>query len=98
MNKGIDEEDADVPFQEHVFLDNYLEDFPDIEPIQEFMTLVLNGISKNSYLTLDEKKSIVEWYKEYFLEKEGLIKEALEAERAESEYLNKQSENLNINN
>ena len=87
-----------MPFQDHVFLDSFLEDFPKIEPIQEFMTLVLNGISKNSYLTIDEKKSIIEWYKSYFDEKQGLILEALEAEKQESEYLNKQSENLNINN
>ena len=84
MSLGIDENDANVPFFEHVFLDHHLEEFPDIEPVQEFMTLVLNGLSKNSFLSVDEKKEIVRWYKSYFEEKLDIIKEALEIERSET--------------
>ncbi|RNA33381.1 28S ribosomal mitochondrial [Brachionus plicatilis] len=42
--QDVDESDAQVPFHEHVFLDHYLEEFPQIEPIQNFMTLALNGL------------------------------------------------------
>jgi hypothetical protein len=67
-------------------LDSYLDQFPDIAPVQEFMTLVLNGLSKNSFLSLQEKQDIIGWYKKYFDEKQELILEALNAERQEAEY------------
>ncbi|CAF0818353.1 unnamed protein product [Brachionus calyciflorus] len=76
----IDESDADVPFHEHIFLDHHLEEFPQIEPIQLFMTLALNGLSQNGHLTLNEKKEIINWYKSYFDEKLDIIKEALDTE------------------
>jgi small subunit ribosomal protein S31 len=79
--KDVNASDAQTPFYEHVFLDNYLEEFPQIEPIQQFMTLALNGISQNSFLSLSEKKEIIEWYKDYFNDKLDIIKEALEAEK-----------------
>jgi len=63
-----------------------LDQFPDIAPVQEFMTLVLNGLSKNSFLSLQEKQDIIGWYKKYFDEKQELILEALNAERQEAEY------------
>ena len=53
------------------------------------MTLALNGLSKNGFLSVDEKKAIVEWYKDYFKEKEDLIREALGAEQQEAEYREK---------
>ena len=84
-SQGIDEEQANVPFFDHIFLDHHLEEFPDIEPIQEFMTLVLNGLSKNSYISVEEKKEIIGWYKNYFNEKLDIIKEAQELERMERE-------------
>jgi small subunit ribosomal protein S31 len=79
-------EEAQIPFYEHVFLDSYLDEFPQIEPIQEFMTLALNGLSQNSFLSLNEKKEIIQWYKNYFNEKQDLIKEALLNEEKEAEY------------
>ncbi len=69
-----------MPFYEHVFLDDYLDRFPRIEPIQQFMTLVLNGISQNSFLNLKEKKEIIEWYYNYFNDKLDLINESLQTE------------------
>ncbi|CAF0818332.1 unnamed protein product, partial [Brachionus calyciflorus] len=84
--QGVDESDAGVPFHEHIFLDHYLDEFPQIEPIQQFMMLVLNGISLNSFLTIQEKKDIINWYKTYFTEKLDIINEALEAERLEASY------------
>ena len=50
------------------------------------MSLVLNGLSQNSYLSITEKKDIIQWYKNYFNEKEHLIKEALETEKLDEEY------------
>ena len=67
-------------------MDSYLDQFPDIAPVQEFMTLVLSGLSKNSFLSLQEKQDIIGWYKKYFDEKQELILEALNAERQEAEY------------
>lgn len=84
--KGVDENEAEVSFSDHVFLDSHLEQFPDIAPVQEFMTLVLNGLSKNSFLSVDEKETIIDWYRNYFDEKKDLILEALNAERQEAEY------------
>ena len=63
-----------------------MDQFPDIAPVQEFMTLVLSGLSKNSFLSLQEKQDIIGWYKKYFDEKQELILEALNAERQEAEY------------
>jgi small subunit ribosomal protein S31 len=51
------------------------------------MTLVLNGISQNSFLNIKEKQEIIEWYRSYFEEKKDIINDALEAERMEAEYL-----------
>jgi small subunit ribosomal protein S31 len=81
--QDIDETEAQIPFHEHVFLDSYLEKFPQIEPIQEFMVLALNGLRQNIFLSLNEKKEIIDWYIKYFKEKEELIKEALESEKTE---------------
>jgi dTDP-4-dehydrorhamnose 3,5-epimerase-like enzyme len=44
------------------------------------MTLVLNGLSLNSFLTLNEKKEIINWYKEYFEKKDEIIRLSLENE------------------
>ena len=66
-----------------------MENFPQIEPVQQFMTLVLNGISLNSFLTLNEKKEIIEWYKKYFEEKLDIIKQAIDDEKQEQEYFAK---------
>ena len=84
--QDIDEQEAQIPFHEHVFLDSYLDQFPQIEPIQEFMTLALNGLSQNGFLSLTEKKEIIEWYKQYFNDKEELIRTALDNEKKEAEY------------
>ena len=51
------------------------------------MTLALNGLSKNSFLSLVEKREIIEWYRNFFQLKADLIRQALEAERMEALYL-----------
>uniref|UniRef100_A0A8D0B8R8 Small ribosomal subunit protein mS31 n=1 Tax=Salvator merianae TaxID=96440 RepID=A0A8D0B8R8_SALMN len=65
----------DAEFYEHVFLDKYLVDFPKEGPIRHFMELVTCGLSKNPYLSVKEKVEHIEWFKNYFKEKEELLKE-----------------------
>ncbi|KAH0621923.1 hypothetical protein JD844_023671 [Phrynosoma platyrhinos] len=65
----------DAEFHEHIFLDKYLEYFPKEGPIRHFMELVTCGLSKNPYLSVKEKVEHIEWFRDYFKEKEELLKE-----------------------
>lgn len=76
-------EDARTPFHEHVFLEHHLERFPAVEPVRNFMTLVINGLSHNGFISLKEKLDVIDWYKQYFDDKMDLINEALDTERKE---------------
>ncbi|KAM7180005.1 small ribosomal subunit protein mS31 [Macrochelys suwanniensis] len=69
---GIEDDDE---FHEHIFLDKYLEDFPKQGPIRHFMELVTCGLSKNPYLSVKQKVEHIEWFRNYFQEKEELLKE-----------------------
>lgn len=71
---GLDEEQK-VEFHEHVFLEKYLEDFPKHGPIRHFMELVICGLSKNPYLTVQQKKDHIDWFQDYFHKKEDLLRE-----------------------
>ncbi|XP_018105694.1 28S ribosomal protein S31, mitochondrial isoform X2 [Xenopus laevis] len=71
---GLDEEQK-VEFHEHIFLDKYLEDFPKQGPIRHFMELVVCGLSKNPYLSVKQKREHIEWYQDYFQQKEDILKE-----------------------
>ncbi|XP_075707865.1 small ribosomal subunit protein mS31 [Rhinoderma darwinii] len=70
---GLDEEQK-VEFHEHIFLENYLEDFPKHGPIRHFMELVICGLSKNPYLTVQQKKDHIDWFHDYFHKKEDLLR------------------------
>lgn len=71
------EEEASVPFHEHVFLEKHLEEgFPRQGPVRHFMELVLAGLSKNPYLTVEQKKEHIFWFKDYFQQKDDVLKEA----------------------
>lgn len=72
---GMDEEKK-VPFEEHVFLDKYLEDFPQNEYIQNFMGFVVAGLAKNPWMTVDRKRRAILWYKDYFESKRDIYKQA----------------------
>ncbi|XP_069828205.1 small ribosomal subunit protein mS31 [Dendropsophus ebraccatus] len=71
---GLDEEQK-VEFHEHIFLEKYLEDFPKQGPIRHFMELVICGLSKNPYLTVQQKKEHIDWFHDYFHKKEDLLRE-----------------------
>lgn len=73
--QGMDEE-HNVHFSEHVFLERHLKDWcPKLGPIRHFMELVCIGLSKNPYMTVQEKVNHIMWYKEYFAEKEDLLQQ-----------------------
>lgn len=70
------EEESKVYFTEHVFLEEHLEPWcPPKGPIRHFMELVCVGLSKNPYLTVQDKKEHIEWYRNYFDEKKALLQE-----------------------
>lgn len=70
------EEEESVHFSEHVFLERYLQGWcPKKGPIRHFMDLVCIGLSKNPYMTVQEKKNHIFWYKAYFGESQELLKE-----------------------
>lgn len=70
------EEESNVHFSEHVFLERHLKGWcPKSGPIRHFMELVCVGLSKNPYLSVNEKMNHITWYKEYFKEKKELLTE-----------------------
>uniref|UniRef100_A0A3Q1BBN7 Small ribosomal subunit protein mS31 n=1 Tax=Amphiprion ocellaris TaxID=80972 RepID=A0A3Q1BBN7_AMPOC len=69
------EEEASVPFHEHVFLEKHLEEgFPRQGPVRHFMELVVVGLSKNPYLTVQQKKEHISWFRDYFHQNEEILK------------------------
>ncbi|XP_069572549.1 small ribosomal subunit protein mS31 [Brachyistius frenatus] len=71
------EEEASVPFHEHIFLGKHLEEgFPQQGPVRHFMELVVAGLSRNPYLTVQQKKEHISWFRDYFHQKEEVLKEA----------------------
>ncbi|XP_026566240.1 28S ribosomal protein S31, mitochondrial [Pseudonaja textilis] len=82
INNEVGLED-DAEFYEHIFLDKHLADFPKEGPIRHFMELVACGLSKNPYLTVKQKVEHIQWFRDYFKEKEQLLKE-IEAHEKEA--------------
>ncbi|XP_072548767.1 small ribosomal subunit protein mS31 [Salminus brasiliensis] len=76
-NEAGIEEEASVPFHEHVFLERHLEEgFPKYGPIRHFMELVVTGLGKNHQLTVKQKLEHIAWFREYFQQKQDVLKEA----------------------
>ncbi|KAK0182364.1 hypothetical protein PV327_000513 [Microctonus hyperodae] len=72
---GLDEEKS-IHFSEHVFMDRHLRGWcPKGGPIRHFMELVCVGLSKNPYMTVQEKKDHIMWYRDFFGSKQELLKE-----------------------
>lgn len=75
--QGMDDE-MKVDFSDHIFLEQHLEEWcPTRGPVRHFMELVCVGLSKNCYLTAEEKKDHILWYKSYFQEKKTLLSELI---------------------
>lgn len=70
------EEEHNVHFSEHVFMERHLKEWcPKSGPVRHFMELVCTGLSKNPYMTVQEKIGHIMWYKEYFGSKHDLLQE-----------------------
>ncbi|CAD1475046.1 unnamed protein product, partial [Heterotrigona itama] len=68
------EKEKNVHFSKHVFLERHLIPWcPSKGPMRHFMELVCIGLSKNSYLTIEEKYDHIMWYKDYFQNKHDLL-------------------------
>ncbi|KAG9351712.1 hypothetical protein JZ751_022963 [Albula glossodonta] len=71
------EEEAIVPFHEHIFLEKHLEDgFPQQGPVRHFMELVVAGLVKNPHLTVRQKTEHIVWFRDYFQQKDDILKKA----------------------
>jgi len=72
--QGMDAE-KEIPFEDHVFLDHLLDDFPENEYIRSFMSNVVAALARNPWMTVDRKHQIIKSYKEYFEEKKNVYEE-----------------------
>lgn len=73
--QGMDDE-LNVFFAEHVFLEPLIDEWcPTKGPIRHFMELVCVGLSKNPFLSVEEKKDHINWFRQYFYEKNQILKE-----------------------
>lgn len=70
---GLDEE-AQMSFEEHVFLEDQIMDFPERGPIRHFMELVLVGLSKNPHISVQRKREHIEWFRQYFRAKADVLR------------------------
>lgn len=71
--QGLDEE-AQVGFHEHVFLEPHLKPWcPRRGPVRHFMELVVVGLSKNPYLTVEQKKEHINWFRDFFEAKRSIL-------------------------
>ncbi|XP_025096751.1 28S ribosomal protein S31, mitochondrial-like isoform X2 [Pomacea canaliculata] len=73
--QGMDE--VNVGFHQHVFLEDQITDFPRRGPIRHFMELVIIGLSKNPYLTVQQKHEHIDWFRQYFKENKSILEETL---------------------
>lgn len=73
--QGLDKEHSTF-FAEHVFLEPLIDEWcPTKGPIRHFMELVCVGLSKNPFLSVEEKKDHINWFRQYFYEKNQLLRD-----------------------
>ncbi|CAH8656529.1 unnamed protein product [Schistosoma rodhaini] len=73
--------ELDVPFHEHVFLENHLnKEHLKCKPLASFLELVCTGLSKNPYFSVDDKKQHLEWFTQFFDDKITRINVSIEEE------------------
>jgi small subunit ribosomal protein S31 len=72
------EVEKNTDFTEHVLLEMHLDGWcPTRGPIRHFMELVCVGLSKNCFLSAQEKRDHIMWYKEYFESKSEVLGDLL---------------------
>lgn len=75
---GLDME-MQTPFTEHVFLEEYIESWcPQKGAVHNFMELICIGLSKNPYLSVQQKREHLDWYRNYFEEKRDILQRIIE--------------------
>lgn len=62
------EEDKTSTFEDHVFLDHWLDEFAHSETALKHMELVITGLQQNPYMTSQQKVDVIKWHKDYFKE------------------------------
>lgn len=93
---GLDEE-AQISFEEHVFLEEHIADFPERGPIRHFMELVLVGLSKNPHISAQRKREHIEWFRQYFRAKADILRASgALPEEGEFFYLGQEEERSSI--
>lgn len=76
---GLDDEHR-TSFTEHIFLEEHLEPWcPRKGAVRNFMELVCIGLSKNPYLSVQQKREHIEWYRNYFEEKRNILQRVIDA-------------------
>lgn len=65
-------EEEDVSFHDHVHLEYLMDDMPRKGSARRFMELVVAGLQKNPYMTVEKKKEHAAWLKEYLKENEDI--------------------------
>lgn len=67
-NEYLIGEEAQTSFVDHVFLEPVLAKYklPPSKAISHFMELILVGLSKNPYMSVQKKREHIRWYAEYF--------------------------------
>lgn len=71
------DEERKYKFHDHVFLEKHLSQFPDKGPIRKFMELVVLGLSKNPWISVPEKIEHIQWFGQYFREKQSILEAAV---------------------
>ena len=71
--------EANVSFTDHVFLDKLTRDFPRTGAARNFIDLVVNGLSRNPDMSVEEKKNYIVWYKDYLTDKKLMGEAATKA-------------------
>nr|CAH8868362.1 unnamed protein product [Trichobilharzia regenti] len=63
-------EESNVPFHEHVFLEDHLnKEHLKCKPLASFLELVCNGLSQNPHITVTEKRQHLDWFSKFFDDK-----------------------------
>lgn len=70
------EEEKKTYFADHVFLEPLLDGWcPESGPVRNFMELVCVGLSRNHWLSVEEKRAHINWYRDYLGGKASLLRE-----------------------
>lgn len=73
------DEELQTSFTEHIFLEEFIETWcPKKGAVHNFMELVCIGLSKNPYLSVQQKHEHLEWYRNYFEEKREVLQRVIQ--------------------